>query len=68
MCGLTLETCMPNLMSASLAIFWSYEHLTTKNLGDHVTLDTPFLEKKSHEMLGQSLETCLPNLKSVALQ
>jgi len=46
-----------------------YYHLTAtpKNLGGHVTLDTPHLDKFLGVMSGLSLGTLLPNLKSVAL-
>jgi len=42
-------------------------HLTLKNLGGHVTLATPLLEKFLGVMSGLSLGTLVPDLKSVAL-
>ena len=47
MSGLPLETCLSNGKSVALTVldFWSYWHLTPKNLGGHVILTTPLFEK-----------------------
>ena len=58
--GLSLGTSL----SSTKPTFWSYLHLTLKNLGIMWPWSLPFLK---NFMLGLSLGTSKPNLKSIAL-